>query len=333
MDWPSVWYGSRLSHRLTRAALWPLSGVYALGWRAYLGWYAVGLKRRCRAELPVIGIGSLLVGGTGKTPVTVAVAHLLAQAGRHPAVSASGYGGDGEFRALEPGDRARPEEVGDEAAMLRDALPSCPVLVGRRRVQAARAAAARPDTDVLVLDDGFQHLPLDRSLDILVAEAGRPFGNGLCLPAGPLREPRRCVRRASALLLLGSGPVASPPGIPVFRASRKPTGLRSLDGAEARDLASLAGVRVVALSALGNPSHFEGGLAELGAEVARRRFPDHHAYAREDLSGLQGRMVVTTPKDAVKLRDLAEGLDVWVVAEEVTFDDPVGFRDFLLAAL
>jgi tetraacyldisaccharide-1-P 4'-kinase len=179
-----------------------LAGLYALGWRAYAGVYALGLKRRARMPVPVIGVGSLWAGGVGKTPVTIAVARLLQESGVRVAVLTHGYGGSRYHTGalVDPLQHPDPAEVGDEAAELRLALPDVPIAVGKQRVQMAHAAIARWSPDALVLDDGFQHLPLARALDLVLLPAESPLGNGFCLPAGPLREPQEGVRRAGGVV-------------------------------------------------------------------------------------------------------------------------------------
>jgi tetraacyldisaccharide 4'-kinase len=183
-----------------------LARLYTLGWRAYAGIYALGLKRRARMPVPVIGVGSLWAGGVGKTPVTIAVARLLQESGVRVAVLTHGYGGS-RYRTgalIDPLQHPDPTEVGDEAAELRLALPNVPIAVGKQRVQMAHAAIARWSPDALVLDDGFQHLPLARALDLVLLPAESPLGNGFCLPAGPLREPPEGVRRARGVVWVRS---------------------------------------------------------------------------------------------------------------------------------
>ncbi len=309
--------------RATRALLWPLSLLYALGWRCYAGWYRLGFKKRRKPDFPIIGIGSLLVGGSGKTPATIALAKLLLYVGYRPAISCSGYGGDGRLRVLEPGETALTEQVGDEAVEIREALPTVPIVVGRNRLTAAELIAARADCHALILDDGFQHLPLARDVDFLVMDAERPFGNGLCLPAGPLREPRSFFRRAHAVL--SDRDVGFRLTYPM---QRQPVELRSLAG-ERQDLEWLKGKSVTALSALGNPRRFEAALTEFGATVTPCRFPDHHHYRAEDLRGLT-EPIVTTAKDAVKLRPLKPEAEIWVLIEEATFLTPEELIAFLI---
>ncbi len=192
-------------------ALRGLASLYAFGWRAYESLYRWGIKRRWVAPVPVIGVGSLWVGGMSKTPITAALAQGLAQSGRRVAILTHGYGGT-RYRTttlIEPNEYPPVEEVGDETLETRTLLPDIPIAVGKWRVPSARQAIARWEPEVLVLDDGFQHLPLARTVDLVALPADEPFGNRYCLPAGPLREPPSGVRRASAILGVG-GTLESP---------------------------------------------------------------------------------------------------------------------------
>lgn len=333
MDWPGLWDSPTPGDRLKRAALVPASHLYALGWRLYLAWYALGFRKRYTTSLPVVCVGGISVGGTGKTPVTIAVGRLLQRAGLRVLVSCSGYGGSSAFASVPPGAFAPPELVGDEAALLRGALPDVPLVVCRDRVRMAKEVAMRSDIDLILMDDGFQHLPLARTLDLVVVDGARPFGNGRCLPAGPLREPKVGLRRASALVIVGDQTPDDLPSMPAFHVTRRPKELRSLDGTRRQNLAQLCGQKVIAVSGIGNPERFEQSLRELGAQVTSLRFGDHHGYSGAEVEALAGTTAVTTEKDAVKLRSLPENSEIWVLSEEVDFADERAVQDFLLTAI
>ncbi|GMV35789.1 MAG: tetraacyldisaccharide 4'-kinase [Fimbriimonadales bacterium] len=333
MDWPGLWDSPAHGDRLKRAALLPASHLYALGWRLYLAWYALGFRKRHEPAVPVVCVGSISVGGTGKTPVTIAIGHLLQGAGLRVLVSCSGYGGTCPCAAVPPGKEADPRLVGDEAVLLREALPDASIIVCRNRVRMAKTVAGRSDVDVILMDDGFQHLPLARTLDLVVLDGARPFGNGRCLPAGPLREPKSGLRRASALLVVGDHTPPNLPPLPTFHVTRRPKELRSLDGTQRRELALLRGEKVLAVSAIGNPERFEQTLRDLGASVTSLRFGDHHDYSAADLDNLGRMTAVTTEKDAVKLRSLPGAPDLWVLREEVAFADERAVQNFLLTAI
>lgn len=321
-----------------------LAALYAFGWRSYELVYRLGIKKRGRVGVPVIGVGSLLVGGTGKTPATIAVANLLKAHGMRPVVLCSGYGGTRwqSVTPLEPGSQPDPREVGEEPVEILNALKDVPVVVGRKRLPAARMAVERFQPDVILLDDGFQHLPLARDIDLVLLPEDAPLGNGFCLPAGPLREPVSGLRRASALVFLGirdsgygmEGSEWKAWDIPMFHAMRRngvPYRLRdrqeiSLDDLREQPLAALSGIA--------RPETFEAALQSLNLNVETHlRFPDHHQYTQEDIQHFAGKRVITTEKDAVKLRPLPETQEVEVYVLPVRIEFGRAFEEWLMERL
>jgi tetraacyldisaccharide 4'-kinase len=342
-----------------------LAGLYALGWRAYAGVYALGLKRRARMPVPVIGVGSLWAGGVGKTPVAIAVARLLQESGVRVAVLTHGYGGS-RYRTgalVDPLQHPDPAEVGDEAAELRLALPDVPIAVGKQRVRMAHAAIARWSPDALVLDDGFQHLPLARALDLVLLPAESPLGNGFCLPAGPLREPPEGVRRAGGVVwvyfgsphpqplshgvgegcrgarrcalpfplarLAGEGDTGGEGfGIPTYTATIAPTALLRLATGERLPLDALRGQPLTIVCGIARPQRFLQMANLLGYTVAEAHdFPDHHAYTPDELYKFSGKTLLTTLKDAVKLRGrLPDDCDAYALLIEAHLDDALRRR-------
>jgi tetraacyldisaccharide 4'-kinase len=345
-----------------------LAGLYALGWRAYAGVYALGLKRRAQIPIPVIGVGSLWAGGVGKTPVTIAVARLLQESGVRVAVLTHGYGGS-RYRTgalVDPLQHPDPTEVGDEAAELRLALPNVPIAVGKQRVRMAHAAIARWSPDALVLDDGFQHLPLARTLDLVLLPAESPLGNGFCLPAGPLREPQEGVRRAGGVVWVYFGsphpqPLSHPVGegcrgarrcalpfplarlagegdtggegfgIPTYTATIAPTALMRLATGERLSLDALRGQPLTIVCGIARPQRFLQMADLLGYTLAEAHaFPDHHAYTPDELYKFSGKTLLTTLKDAVKLRgQLPDDCDAYALLIEARLDDAL--RDRILS--
>jgi tetraacyldisaccharide 4'-kinase len=332
-----------------------LSRLYALGWRAYAGVYALGLKRRARMPVPVIGVGSLWAGGVGKTPVTIAVARLLQESGVRVAVLTHGYGGS-RYRTgalIDPLQHPDPAEVGDEAAELRLALPNVPIAVGKQRVQTAHAAIARWSPDALVLDDGFQHLPLARALDLVLLPAESPLGNGYCLPAGPLRETPEGVRRAGGVVWVQWEQCQLPPPqpssstrrelgflprvrgrlgggqtLPTYTATIAPTALMRLATGERLSLDSLRGQPLTIVCGIARPQRFLQMADLLGYTVAEAHaFPDHHAYTPDELYKFSGKTLLTTLKDAVKLRGrLPDDCDAYALLIEAQLDDALHDR-------
>jgi tetraacyldisaccharide 4'-kinase len=315
-----------------RLALAAASGPYGLAVALRGAAYDTGLLPVARVDVPVISVGNLTLGGTGKTPLVAWVVRLLRAAGHVPAVVSRGYG-------------ARPGETSDEAAELAVVLPGVIHVANRDRATAARTAIAAGAT-VVVLDDGFQHRRLHRDLDIVAVDATDPYGCGRLFPRGLLREPLRGLARAGAVVLTRAGSVAPNtraeirasleracggrlPG-PWMEASHRPVALRS-SGGLTQPLDALAGRRVVAFAGIGNPAAFRATLAALGADVAEFiAFADHHPYDAPDVERLAARaraagaaLLVTTLKDLVKVR--RDDLDgVPVAAVEIALDAETG---------
>jgi tetraacyldisaccharide 4'-kinase len=304
-----IWYGNSAAAAAGRMALLPLSMAHAA---------ALALRpapSAQRAPKPVLSVGSLRVGGAGKTPFVLWLATRLAQRGVRPCIVTGGYGGSeyGRSMALLGLDTAREPEAagrfGDEAVLL--ALRSrLPVAVGRNRLAACRAAADAVQPDVFVLDDGFQHRALARDLDILLV-AGTESGEWL-LPAGPLREPASAASRADVVTTprARAEAVVADVGTPIGDSPRM-----------------LAGRRVVAVAAIARPGRFVAELERAGAVVTKallRR--DHHRFGDSDRVEIEraaagNDLVVTTEKDLVKLARLGIGADLRALRIEVDVDD------------
>lgn len=303
-----------LAAELLRAAAGAASFLFAgASWLRRRA-YALRWLRSRRAPLPVISVGNLVAGGTGKTPFVGYLSRGLARQGRQVAVVARGY------RAGKSG------ALNDELVMLSEQLPGLLVTAGANRLAGCRRAA-EAGAQVAVLDDGFQHLALQRDLDILLIDATAPFGNGRLLPRGTLREPPECAARAEAVVLTrvdlaGRAQVGElrvwlsrlRPGAPVAECSFRPAALRPVAGGEGptRNAEDLGGRRIGAFAGLADPRPFGRTLRALGAQVAyARRFRDHHRYVARDLEVVAAEaaeagaeLLVTTEKDAVKLRGL-----------------------------
>ncbi len=286
--------------------------------------YDRGLLRQEKLPCPVVSVGNLTVGGTGKTPTVILLATMLREKGRRPAVLSRGYGGSGQARinTVSDGKRILTEwrQSGDEPVLIAGAVPGVPVLTGPRRILTGRVAVERFGADVLILDDAFQHRALFRDLDIVMLDAARPFGNGCLLPRGPLREPQEALHRAHLLIRTGgTGKEAPPQGVPplpIFRGLHRPRELVEAATGCALPLTELRGVKVYAFAGIGSPEAFRQSLTALGAEVvAFRAFPDHHPYTLHDLEALRrqagesgaGR-IVTTEKDGIRLADFPDFL-------------------------
>ncbi len=342
---------SRLPGPFLRAALSPFAGLYGAALRTRARMYASGRFRSERVSCPVVSVGNLTFGGTGKTPFIEYLAQRLRFEGKRPAILSRGYGRQSRGRVVVSegnGPLVRPEEGGDEPVAMARRLPTVPVVVARRRVEAAKAAIEL-GADLLLLDDGYQHLALARDVDILLLDAADPFGGGHMPPAGSLREPLSALARADAFVFTRvrrGAPSAGAwaelrrwnPDAPVFTARIRAAGLTDESGSPIISSA-LTGRRFVAVSGIAHPEAFVTSLKEL--ELAPDEilaFPDHHRYGSRDLERIRraadrtgSAWIATTEKDAVKLEGTTT-LPVVTVKLEVEIVES-GFLPFLISRL
>lgn len=348
---------SGVSATLLREALWFASLFYGLGLAIHKGLFCSGFLRRVRLKTPVISVGNLTVGGTGKTGCVRFLAKKLQEAGYRPAVVAKGYKGSVAGPAIvSDGQRIllTPWEAGDEPYLLAQTLPGVPVIIGRRRALASLLAEEQFRPDIILLDDAFQHWRLHRDKDILLIDGTNPFGFGFLLPRGLLREPVQALRRADVFVLTGVQQIPQEerdrletflqeihPGAPLFKGDYIPLQLQDLKKSEQKILDFLQGKRVGALSGLAHPERFETSLKKLGAkEVLPLRFPDHHFYRKEDWEAIQKKflqkeldLLVTTEKDAVKISlEDCPPLPLYVLQAEFRIEEPF-FISCLLSVL
>ena len=312
----ATWYAPRATPlALLLAPLAALFGGIVALRRAL---YGAGLRARTHPGVPVIVVGNIGVGGAGKTPLVLALAAALRARGFHPAVISRGSGRRGAAaRAVHDDDRA--EDVGDEPLLL--ARRGLPVAVAARRIAAARCIlAAAPATDVLIADDGLQHYALARDVEVAVVDGTRAFGNGLLLPAGPLREPRARLAVVDAVVVNGAG---TPLDVPeaAHRMTLVPEGfVRVADAAERVPPTHFAGRRAHAVAGIGHPERFFATLRALGVEVVPHAYPDHHRFTPDDLAWPGPEAILMTEKDAVKCTRFA-GARCWYLRVNATIDD------------
>ena len=308
----------------------PLAGLFAaVSWLRRLA-YRRGWLTAIRVGVPVIVVGNITAGGSGKTPLVIWLVNWLRAHGYRPGVVSRGYGGSARG-CVEAQPDGNPAEVGDEPLLIR-VKTGAPVVVGRDRVAAARTLLARhPGVDVIVADDGLQHYRLQRDIELAVIDAASGLGNGWPLPAGPLREPRSRLASVDAVIQVVRGaaqPRAYPP-VATWRADyragqawrlRAPQDKRPLNDLPQRDWLAATGI--------GRPQGFFEMLAAQGIRYSPRAFADHHAFQPQDLPA--DAAVLMTEKDAVKCLAFA-GADWWAVELDVAPE--TGFIDWLGARL
>jgi len=312
-----IWYGPAW----LSLPLWPLGWLYRLAVALRRGLYSSGLLRRHRAPVPVVVVGNLTVGGTGKTPIAAWLARQIAARGHRVGVCLRGYGGrhTGSPRVVTTADD--PGLVGDEALLHARAGASV-VVIGADRVAASRLAAEQ-GAEVVVCDDGLQHLRLARDYEIVVVDRARGLGNRRLLPAGPLREPASRLERADAVVLTSKGvpgATALEPHGPFVAEARLELGAAvNLRSQERRELESFRGRTVHAVAAVGHPEAFFAGLRAAGLEVVAHPLPDHAAIDPATLRLPPGATVLMTAKDAVKCTHHAQA-DWWYVELDVAIE-------------
>jgi tetraacyldisaccharide 4'-kinase len=309
-------------------ALWPVSLLFRWlsGVRAAL--FRAGVLKSSRLPVPVVVVGNIYIGGTGKTPLTIWLVQALQAAGMHPGVISRGHGGDAAG-AREVVAASTPAQVGDEPLLIKQRT-GCPVMVGRDRAATGRALlAAHPAVDIVLTDDGLQHYALRRDIEIILFD-GRGAGNGWLLPAGPLREP---VGRRRDFTVINTPQLTAALAAAVG-ASSAPIHM-TLEGGYAEQLrdrgrrTSLAelgaqpALRIAAAAGIGNPARFFGMLKDAGLRITELPLPDHHDFRDRPFDGLDADLILMTEKDAVKCAQIEELRDdprLWVVPVTARID-------------
>jgi len=297
-DWlQRVWYGDGAGYRL----LLPLSGLYWIVITIRRMLYRSGVLRRQKLAVPVIVVGNITAGGTGKTPTTIWLARCLKERGFNPGIVSRGYGGSQSKAPLRVDAASDPAIVGDEPVLLAK-RSGCAVAVDRDRVSAARMLI-EDGADLVIADDGLQHLGLARDYEICVVDGQRWFGNRRVLPAGPLREPTARASDVDQVLVNGqthhTAATVSEQNAIVFELVASEA--VRLNGSLTRPIAGFTGQTVHAVAAIGNPGRFFDLLRRYGLDVIEHAFPDHARLTRRDLEFADDNNVFVTEKDAVKL--------------------------------
>ncbi|MFM2407272.1 MAG: tetraacyldisaccharide 4-kinase [Pseudomonadota bacterium] len=302
------WYRITPLHLVLLPVSW-LFGALAATRRAL---FRTGIFSSTQLNVPVIIVGNISVGGTGKTPLTLSLAAQLIAHGKHPMIISRGYGGTSLGpQAVTLNNRAA--QVGDEPLLMAQ-RQLCPVWIGRNRVATALAAlAAHPECDVILCDDGLQHYRLQRDVEIVVVDAARQFGNQFLLPAGPLREPVSRLKSVAAIVYNG--------GIEADNAKQFSMQLQGeifynlLTPSQTATALELKGLRCHAIAGIGNPSRYFAALTKLGLSFTNHAFADHHAYRAEELNFAACDALLLTEKDAVKCAPFADAR-YWVLRVE-----------------
>ena len=324
--WRALANGDRhgKADRLLLATLGPVSLAYAMAQRLRASLYQQGVLKCRRLPRPVISIGNLTVGGTGKTPVTAHIARLLLNRGYKVAVLSRGYGGSLEGHASVVSDGAsvmlQAEQCGDEPYLLASTIPGLMVATGSDRYEAGMLAMERLNPDIFLLDDGFQHLRLMRDLNILLLDHTRPFGNGWTLPGGLLREPPAAAERADLVIKTRCSENTITPGFypdaPYCGSRHRLLDAVPLCSGPPLKLERLRDQRLLAFAGIAEPERFFADLRHRGLNLAATlSLPDHCAYNGEVLDVITSRMAsskaglcITTEKDGVKLSNAPDSL-------------------------
>ncbi len=311
------WYGKAAWSRW----LAPIARLYGAVVERRRFRYLAGRVQRWRAPVPVIVVGNITVGGTGKTPFVVWLAHWLTARGFRPGIVSRGYGGNRSAKPLLVTAQSDPEQAGDEAPLLA-ARTGCPVVVATDRVEATRRLLEIHTCDVVISDDGLQHYALSRDIEIVLIDGVRGFGNGRCLPAGPLREPVSRLESVDFIVATGcaSGCVAVEWVMQVV-----PRAFINVRSGERREIAAFPAARVRAIAGIGNPDRFFDTLRQLEFDVDPVALEDHHRFAASDLQFEDAAPIVITEKDATKVRRMRDE-DVpeqcWYLEIDVVLSEP-----------
>ena len=326
--------------------LWPLSLLYRVVAGLRAGLYRCGMMSVYRAAVPVISVGNLTVGGTGKTPVTDALVKKLIARGVRVAVVSRGYGGRyqsavgtvslGDGRVL-----MLPRDAGDEPCLLAVRNPALHVYVARKRALGVKAAE-EAGAQVIILDDGFQHLAVCRDLNIALLDARAPFGNGQLLPAGPLREAPGALRRADLIIMTHAENPSRPDlllNVPVFHCRHQFADmLKTLDGNE-MPWSALEGQQIIAFAGIARPDDFFVALRARGVVLnASLALSDHQDYSEEQLNHLlqscdNKKLLITTEKDGIKLQMAELPCPCLVAPLVLAFDEAEHFDEVLTRLL
>lgn len=361
IDWQRIWNDNEKIKLFSpsRAILLFLSLFYRLvvGLRNQL--YNKNVISSSHLMCPVISVGNITVGGTGKTPCVIMLAKMLQAEGFRPAVISRGYGGSnaGGINLVSDGENIMlgAKAAGDEPILMAQSLPGVPVITGARRKRTGKFAIERFGANVIICDDAFQHRQIARDIDLVLLDYKKPFGNGRLLPAGPLRESVKGLSRAHCLMLTRAeeemkiseevAKIIRGKNTPLFYSVHEPQGIAQAKGKSIVSMDNLKGKKLCAFCGIANPDSFKKVLLGAKANILSfNPFPDHYSYTRYDLEELKKQLfsaradyLITTEKDAARLHDYPEFLDtIWILRITMKIKplnaDPL-FNKFILQCL
>lgn len=295
--------------------LWPFSLLYRalIFFRRKL--YQFNIKKSNRFSVPIVVIGNITVGGTGKTPLVIAIAQFLKKKGWRPGIVSRGYAGKADHYPLQVHANSNPREVGDEP-LLMVRHTDCPTIVDPNRSRGVKTLLGKTNCNIVLSDDGLQHLALGRDIEIAVIDGQRRFGNGFCLPAGPLREP--ISRLKTVDFIVTKGKAANPNEFEMllipdhFYQLIQPENKKNSDYFYRKKLHAVAGI--------GNPDQFFCSLRLLGLTFTEHPFPDHHFFKPRDFNYGNDAVILMTEKDAVKCAGLVDAR-LWCLKAKAKLDD------------
>lgn len=298
----AAWYQGRWWWRLLFPILLPLSWLFT---------FVAGRRRNKHVaeqqslSVPVLVVGNIAVGGTGKTPLLISLCRYLQQQGLRPGIVSRGYGGQAPYYPFSVSDDSEPNVVGDEPLLIRHAT-QCPVMIGADRYAVSQALIEQTDCNVILSDDGLQHYRLPRDFEICVMDGQRLLGNGYCLPAGPLREPAARLDDVQLVVVNGESSTDLSSSTPIAQMQLRPSAWVNVKTGERLPLGQLpASSDYVAVSGIGNPQRFFETLTGEGIQAETKAFDDHHPFQSQDFEFAKGRPVLMTAKDAIKCRAFA----------------------------
>lgn len=321
-DLQKSWYRSSW-HAITWLLL-PVSWLFALACSLRRFFYRVGIFKTIQFNVPVIVVGNITVGGTGKTPFVIWLARFLKSQGYRPGIVSRGYGGQYQSATLCVDAHSLVSEVGDEAILIARQA-ACPVVIGKNRVLAVQELLDKKNCTIVISDDGLQHYHLGRAIEIAMVDGVRRFGNSQLLPAGPLREPVSRLSRVDFVVVNQGNSAAE------FTMTLAPTQLISLHDHRRRyEFHQFPHHKVHAVAAIGHPDQFFDTLKQAGFDVMSHAFPDHYAYRMSDFSFTDAYPIIMTEKDAVKCEAFADER-YWYL--DVTMNVSESLQQQLLAKL